>query len=308
MAELEDALKGRRALITGMGGFLGSNLGLHLDRAGWEVWGSWHAQDPALPGVRARHLDVCLPGPVGELMEESKPDLVFHLAAIADPDACADDEAAARQINVQGTKIVATAARLAGARLVFLSTDQVFDGSRALWSESDAPSPLGAYGRSKRDAEAMAFEAGGDSTLVVRLALTYGWGRGAARGRNFAEKWLRTLLTGGRQRAFTDQWRTPIYGVDACEALRLGAEQGWRGLLHLAGPERVTRHDFAVRLAREFHFPPEGMQAASLKDTVFKDPRPADASLDTTKLASLGFRARGLDEGLKAMHQDLETL
>lgn len=308
MLEPQNTVKGRRALITGLGGFLGSNLGLHLAQAGWEVWGSWHAQDPGLPGVQARHLDVCLPGPVEQLFEEAKPDLVFHLAAVADPDACADDEPAARQINVQGTKIVAMAARRAGARLVFLSTDQVFDGSRGLWAESDAPAPLGAYGRSKRDAETAALEAGGASTLVVRLALTYGWGRGGARGRNFAEKWLRTLLTGGRTRAFTDQWRTPIYGVDACEALRLGAERGWSGLLHLAGPERATRHDFAVRLAREFNFPPEGMQAASLKDAVFRDPRPADASLDTAKLQALGFRPRGLDEGLKAMHLALETL
>jgi dTDP-4-dehydrorhamnose reductase len=299
---------GRRALITGLGGFLGSNRAVHLSRLGWTVWGTWHAKDPGLAGVEARHLDVCIPAEVEKLVGEARPDVVFHLAAIANPDACADDEPAARQINVQGAKIVALAARRSGARMVFTSTDQVFDGTRGLWKEADAPGPPGAYGRSKRDAEKAVLEASENGALVVRLALTYGWGRGGARGRNFAEQWLKTLLTGGSVPAFTDQWRTPIYGEDACEALRLGADQGWRGLLHLAGPERVTRHDFAVRLAREFGFPPEGMKAASLNDTVFRDPRPADASLDTAKLRGLGFSPRGLDDGLKAMHLELEKL
>ncbi|HTB21544.1 MAG TPA: NAD(P)-dependent oxidoreductase [bacterium] len=309
MAEPQSpAVPGRRALITGLGGFLGSNLALHLARHGWSVWGSWHGKDPGLAGVQARHLDVCVPAEVDALVAESAPEVVFHLAAIAQPDACADDEPAARHINVQGAKIVAKAARRAGAALVFTSTDQVFDGSRALWSESDVPEPLGAYGRSKRDAEKAVLEASDGEALVLRLALTYGWGRGGAHGRNFAEQWLKTLLTGGRVPAFTDQWRTPIYAEDACEAMRLGAERGWKGLLHLAGPERASRHDFAVRLAREFRFPAEQMQAASLKDMVFRDPRPADASLDTARLRSLGFEARGLDQGLKDMHLALEKL
>ncbi|MGH7441605.1 MAG: SDR family oxidoreductase [bacterium] len=300
----------RRALITGAGGFLGSNLSLHLVRAGWNVWGTWHTLDagPKPPaGVTLRHLDVCVPKAIQDLLDEAQPDTIFHLAALADPDTCAQDEPAARQINVQGTKTLALEARARGTRLVFLSTDQVFDGNRSMWSEADTPAPLGAYGRSKRDAEQAVREAGGPH-LILRLALTYGWGRGTAKGRNFAEQWIRSFLTGNRVRAFTDQWRTPIYGGDACEALRLGAEQGWEGILHLAGPERVTRHDFGTRLAREFGFPLGSLLACELKDVVFRDPRPSDASLDTRKLRALGFSPLGPDEGLKAMHQELERL
>src|SRR5665213_2126158 len=215
MTEPNPSTREKRALITGVGGFLGSNLALHLLKHSWSVWGSWHAKDPALQGVQGQVLDVCLPDSVNALVEACRPQVIYHLAAIADPDACADDEPAARQINVQGAKLVAIAAKRAGARMVFISTDQVFDGTRSLWKESDLPMPLGAYGRSKRDAEKAVFEVGGDDALIVRLALTYGWGRGGAKGRNFAEKWLRLLLTGGRMQAFTDQWRTPIYGEDA---------------------------------------------------------------------------------------------
>jgi len=297
----------KRALVTGVGGFLGSGLALHLRRVGWTVWGSWHGRDPGLPGIEARHLDVCVPRDVEALVAEARPDMVFHLAAIADPDACAADEPATRQINVQGAKIVAQAARRASAGLIFTSTDQVFDGSRPLWTEDGPAEPVGVYGRSKRDAERVVLEAH-PAALAARLALTYGWGRGSARGRNFSEKWLRTFLTSGRVQAFTDQWRTPIWGGDACEALLQAAERGWTGTLNVAGPERLTRHDFAVRLALEFGFPAGAVQAASLRDVVFRDPRPADASLDTARLVSLGFAPRGVDAGLKAMHQELETL
>ena len=298
----------KRALITGMGGFLGSNLAVHLQKQGWTVWGSYHAKAPGLKGVEERPLDVCLPYAVTALVDQAKPQVVFHLAALADPDACAADVPATRQINVQGAKLVAQAAAKAGARIVFASTDQVCDGSRALADEADPARPLGVYGASKRDAEALVLQAGGDRALVLRLALTYGWGRGGAKGRNFAEKWLRALLTSGRQVAFTDQWRTPIYAEDACLGLAMGAEQGWSGVLNLAGPERLTRHDFGVRLAREFGFPEAAVQAASATDVVFKDPRPMDASLSIAKLRSWGFTPRGVDSGLKAMHRDLEDL
>lgn len=295
------------AFITGLGGFLGSNLSAHLLAQGWQVTGSWHSADPGLKGVSGSAVDICVPWAVEAALQAAKPDWVFHLAAMAEPDACAADPASTRQINVQGAKIVAEAAVKLGARTVFLSTDQVFDGSRSHFGETDAPHPLGAYGRSKHDAEAIVLAAD-PRALIVRLALTYGWGRGKARGRNFAEKWIRSWLTSGRVTGFSDQFRTPIYAPDACEALRLATVQGVSGLLHLAGPERLSRHDFAVRLAKEFGFPAEAVQAASMADVVFRDPRPTDASLSIERLKGLGFTPRGVDAGLKSMHQDLETL
>lgn len=300
-------MSGPSAFITGLGGFLGSNLGPHLLAQGWRVQGSWHHRDPGLKGLPGLPLDICVPEAVERALQKAKPDWVFHLAAMADPDACAADPPATRQINVQGAKIVAQAARRAGARTVFLSTDQVFDGSRAFRGEEEAPSPLGVYGRSKADAETAVLEADPDA-LVVRLALCYGWGRGGARGRNFCEKWIRAWLTGGRVAAFTDQFRTPLYAVDACEGLARAAAAGLRGTLNLAGPERLSRHDFALRLAREFGFPAQGVQAAGMADVVFRDPRPADASLGIARLQGLGFVPRGVDAGLQAMHQDLENL
>lgn len=298
----------KKAFITGLSGFLGSSLAAHLLRHGWEVSGSYKEREPKLKDVPARHLDICLPQAWAQALDQARPDVVFHLAACADPDTCAADVAATRQINVQGARFAAQAAAAVGAKIVFTSTDQVHNGSRSLASETDPADPPGVYGRSKFDAEGLVLAEAGASPLVLRLALTYGWGRGAAKGRNFAEKWLRSLLTSNRLAAFTDQYRTPIYGEDACEAMRRGAEEGWQGLLNVAGPERSSRHEFALKLAREFSLPEALVQPASMGDVVFRDPRPPDSSMSIHKLQGLGLRPRGLDAGLKAMHQELETL
>jgi dTDP-4-dehydrorhamnose reductase len=145
----------KKAFITGLSGFLGSSLAAHLAKHGWAVTGSYKEREPKLKGVDAVHLDICLPEAWARALEAAKPDVVYHLAAQADPDTCAADVAATRQINVQGARFAAQAAAAAGAKIIFTSTDQVHDGSRALSSETDPANPLGVYGRSKFDAEGL---------------------------------------------------------------------------------------------------------------------------------------------------------
>jgi dTDP-4-dehydrorhamnose reductase len=140
----------------------------------------------------------------------------------------------------------------------------------------------------------------------VRLPLMYGWGRGPAKGRNFAEKWLRALLTGGKVQAFTDQWRTPLYVEDAATALRLLLEKEAEGIVHVAGPDRVNRYELGLQLAKAFSLAPEAVIASSVNDTVYRDPRPADVSLSIEKLkTATGFTPLGMAAGIEEMHQDL---
>ena len=298
----------KRVLITGVSGFLGSNLALHFQREGWATWGTHHSRAAAFKDIQERVLDVCLPDSIARILDEAQPDLVIHAAAMAAPDDCAADIPATRQINVQGPKLMAAACAQRGIKLVFTSTDLVFPGDRAFQTELDATRPLGVYGKSKVDAEqeVLAAAHGAARPLVARMALMYGWGRGVAKGRNLAEKWLKTLLTGGRAQSFTDQFRTALYVEDACVALRLAAEKDLQGLLHVAGPDRVSRYDLAVSLAKAFSLPPEAILAGSAQDVVFRDPRPLDLTLSIERLKQeTGFTPRGMTAGVEEMHQDL---
>jgi dTDP-4-dehydrorhamnose reductase len=295
-----------RVLITGVSGFLGSNLALHFQREGWLVWGTHHAHAAAFKDIQERVLDICVPDEIARVLDEAKPDAVIHAAAMAAPDDCAADLPATRQINVQGPRLMAEACAARGIKLVFTSSDLVFAGDKPFQVETDAPSPLGVYGKSKADAEIEVLGASGCRPLAARMALMYGWGRGVAKGRNLAEKWLRTLLTGGRAQSFTDQFRTALYVEDACIALRLAIEKDLRGILHVAGPERVSRYDLAVNLARAFSLPPEAIIPGSALDVVFHDPRPLDLTLSVERLKTeTGFTPRGMQAGVEEMHQDL---
>jgi dTDP-4-dehydrorhamnose reductase len=296
----------KRVLITGASGFLGGNLALQFQRQGWTVWGTHHAHAAAFKDIQERVLDICVPEAIARVLDEAKPDAVIHTAAMAAPDDCAADVPATRQINVQGPKLLAGACAQRGIKLLFTSTDQVFSGAKAFQVEDDTVQPLGVYGKSKVDAEKEILSASAARPLVVRLPLMYGWGRGPAKGRNFAEKWLRTLLTGGKIQAFTDQWRTPLYVEDAATALRLLLEADLQGTVHVAGPDRVNRYELGVQLARAFSLPESGILASSVNDTVYRDPRPADVSLSIERLRqATGFTPLGMAAGVEEMHQDL---
>lgn len=295
-----------RALVTGASGFLGSNLCLHLRDNGAEVWGSTHSHPHTLKGVRSATLDVCVPSAIEALLDQAKPDVIYHLGAMADPDACARDLPATRQINVQGSKSLAQTCAQRGIALVFASSDQVFDGTKSWWREEDATGAPGAYGKSKADAEKAVLEAAGPLARVARIALCYGWGR--AVGRGFAENWLKGFLMAQPVKAYTDQFRTPLYVPDLCKAL-LALATAPSGTYHLAGPERVSRHQFGKALIDEWSFSPVLLQPASVKDTVFVDPRPSDVSLAIEKARTqLGWSPLGVAAGLQDMHKKLETL
>jgi dTDP-4-dehydrorhamnose reductase len=296
----------KRVIVTGASGFLGSNLALHCVAEGYEVWGTYLSKPFTLAGIQVRKLDVCVPQAIEDLMAEVKPTYVFHCAAISQPDVAARDVAATRQINVQGPKLLAEAAARHGAKIIFTSTDLVFDGSVKFVTEKDPTNPLGVYAKSKLDAESAILAVEGSRAAVVRTVLMYGWGK--AVGRSFAENWLRSFLTSNPIRAFTDQYRCPIWVGDLCEAMLAIAEKDLQGIFHAAGPERMNRHDFARRLATEFALNPDLALPSSMLDHIFEDPRPMEASLNIDKLKSLiGFQPLGVDAGLRLMHDKLRA-
>lgn len=296
----------KHALVTGASGFLGSNLALHLAAEGYKVWGTYHTKPFTLKGIEVRKLDVCVPDAIEALVAEVKPAFIFHCAAIAQPDIAAKDVPATRQINVQGSKLLAEAAARHGAKLIFTSTDLVFDGTVKFVTEKDKTNPLGVYAKSKLDAETAILAIPGARAAAVRTVLMYGWGK--AVGRSFAENWLRAFLTSNPIKTFTDQYRCPIWVGDLCEALLAIAEKDLVGVFHAAGPDRLSRHDFARRLAVEFMLNPDLAIPSSQLDHIFDDPRPMEASLNIDKLKGLiGFAPLGVDAGLKVMHDKLRA-
>ena len=283
-------------LVTGAAGLLGGRLAELLAGEFAVVAGVHQSRPPAhLPQVR---VDLKAPATVEAAFETARPEAVVHAAALADANRCEEDPEAARAINVHGTALVAQACARFGVRLIVLSTDLVFAGTKGGVAESDPPGPMMVYGHTKLEAEdeALGLCAG---SAVVRVALVCGRGYGHRPTASEAVTWA--LRRGQRPRLFTDQFRTP---VDA-EAVALALAGLVRGLgegrYHLGGAERVSRSELGARTATAFGLDPAGVEAITQAAFAQPAPRPRDVSLDSSRArGELGYAPRPLDDMIKS--------
>jgi dTDP-4-dehydrorhamnose reductase len=300
----------RRLLVTGGTGYLGAEIVRQALTAGWDVTGTWHTRppadaavpvDPPIPagaaaaGARAARwaaanwhpLDVTDPPAVAALVAAVAPDAVVHTAYRREgPGAAA--------VNHGGAAAVARAAHAAGARLVHLSTDVVFDGESGGYTEDSPPRPLSDYGRAKLAAE-RAVLAAAPHALVARTSLLYG---GAAPGPH--ETAALAAARGETDGAFfTDEIRCPTEVGDLAAALLELSAVDAAGLLHLAGPDPVSRYHFACLVAAAAGLPTAAIRPGSTRD--HPTPRPRDCTLDCTRAATLiTALPRGVHEVLAA--------
>jgi dTDP-4-dehydrorhamnose reductase len=271
---------------------------------GCEVWGTHHSRALSIPSVRPVSMDLADPADVRRAADQSRPGWMVHAAAWPDLARCEREPAMARRINVEATAKLARACRDIGARLLHISTDQVFDGEHGRYRETDAPRPINEYGRTKLAAEHAAIDsAAPGSALVVRLGLVYALRPGVERSP--VEQVLSMIRRGERPGLFTDEIRSPILLDDVVEAIRRVvrlAPDRTPSVLHLGGPEAVSRYEFGLAMAERFGFDPALIDARRQSEFASPARRPRDCSLDS-RLAqqTLRFVPRGIREGLAAL-------
>lgn len=281
-----------RLLVTGSAGLVGHNFcGRHADR--FELITTWHAAPPQHAGSRSVRADLTDAAAVEALWEQVRPEAVLHLAAMTAVDTCEADPARARALNVEATARLAALAARDGARMVYTSTDLVFDGARAPYAEADPPTPLFAYGRTKAEGE-QALLAASAQHLACRVALCYGPLPGG--GMRQIDWILRKAEAGEPVTLYADEHRTPIDSLSLADALAELLVGTQRGLLHLGGADRTSRLAFGRALLERAGHDPELARPASAAASPI--PRPRDVSLDTRLAARLlATPLPGLAEG-----------
>jgi dTDP-4-dehydrorhamnose reductase len=205
------------------------------------------------------------------------PTRVVNAAARASIAACEAEPEAAREVNGRLPGALARAAANHGARIVHLSTDQVFDGASGLYSEDDATSPLHVYGHTKADGERRVLEACEDA-VVLRLNLVYG--RSAGPRASSSERMLARAREGHEILLFVDEHRSPVSVVDAVSAVRELLSSPFTGILHLGGPERLNRYELGRALLERAGM--EGLARKALSAEYRGPPRAPDTSFDTS--------------------------
>jgi dTDP-4-dehydrorhamnose reductase len=262
-------------LVTGGTGYLGGEL---LRRA--PAVGTWHTREPAARGDWLR-LDVCDEPAVRRVLRRLRPAAVIHTAYRQDD----------RTVTLDGAAAVAEGAAAVGARLVHVSSDVIFDGTKpGPYTEEDPPSPITDYGRAKAEAE-RAVRAAHPDALLVRTSLLYG---GTEPGRH--ERLAREAADGrGDMTFFDDELRSPVVVGELAAALLELVGRDETGILHVAGADTVSRYQFACLLARARGLSGERIRRGRLEASGVV--RPANSALDTSRARRLlRTRLRGVLE------------
>jgi dTDP-4-dehydrorhamnose reductase len=273
----------KRLLVTGASGQLGSYVLRELRDHVADVVAWSGTRRGELFGHTLHAIDLTNTDVLAEAFAQARPDTVIHAAALARIADCHRDPTRAHRVNTVATATLAELAARSGTRFVLVSTDLVFDGEHAPYREQDPPAPVSVYGRSKAAAEqaALAFP----RAAVSRVSLLYG---PALVGRpSFFDEQIAALRGGRPVTFFVDEWRTPLDLPTAAKALLSLADSDYTGVLHIGGPERMSRLEMGRRLAAVLVVSDERIVTARRDEVPSAEPRPRDVSLDSSKWRQL---------------------
>ncbi len=223
----------KRVLVLGAQGMLGHDL-LEVFAGGYDV-----------TGLDIENIDITRQGATRSAIKELLPDVVINAAGYTDVDGCEKKMNKAFAVNGQGSKNVAKSCRDSGSKLIYISTDYIFDGAKGSpYREDDPPNPLSIYGESKLMGERYVEEIL-DDYLIVRTQWLYG-----KHGRNFVE----TILTLAEERdtieVVHDQMGSPTYTADLSRAIAALVAKDLRGTFHVSNKESCSWYDFALEIVR----------------------------------------------------------
>ncbi len=296
---------GKRLLVTGYGGFVAGSV-VRQAQADWDVFAlSRRNIVDDRDNIRHIQFDLRELDRLRMIFEEVQPVAVIHAAAAANIDFCQSHPEEAEAINVAVTSRLAELCHQCGSRMVFCSTDTVFDGKQGMYVEEVVPSPLNYYAETKVRAE-QAVQDKLDNVVVARLSLVIGLPLIGA-GNSFLASMIGSFQQGHPVAIAENEIRTPIDVITLGRALLELAKSDITGILHLAGNTRLNRYEMAVQIAKRLDFPQDLVKPTNSNAMPNRAPRPNDASLDNSKAKLvLTTPMLSLSEGLDLILKTVE--
>ncbi len=304
LSPLNDLPHSQRILITGGTGLLGHAL-LAAAPGGAQLYGTY------LPGKAPTtpmpcpffSLDVRDKGRVAQVFEQTQPDLVIHTASIGSVDYAEQHREESWAVNVGGTQNVGEMCQRYHAKLIFISSNAVFDGDHPFYAEHAPVNPVNYYGRLKVEGEQWV-QASGLDTAIIRPILMFGWNLPVERG-NWVTAWIERLSRGERVKVVDDTKSKPLYAPSCAEVIWEVVRRNRSGIYHVAGADHITLYDLALKTAEVFGLDPTLIDPVPSSFFPEIAPRPRDTSFDTTKMEQdLGILPWSVKAGLEHMKAD----
>jgi len=284
-----------RILVTGASGLLGSKI-VKLAEHPFEVIPTHNTHSLFKDSVK---MDITNCAEVLRAAVQTKPDSVVHVAAETNVDQCERNREEAWKINARGTKNVAMACSKIKAKLIYVSTDYVFDGKKGLYVESDEPNPVDYYGWTKLKGEEFVRENCQDY-VIARTSVLYGWHPWKI---SFALWVIKSLKCREPVSVADDHYNSPTLADNLAEVLLKMAKTNLNGIFHTAGSERISRYEFAVKIAQKFDLDANMIKPVRMSELkMWVARRPRDSSLCINKAQNqLETKFLNVDESLEIM-------
>jgi dTDP-4-dehydrorhamnose reductase len=272
-----------KILITGSNGVLGTKLSKRF-LGDSDVIGA-DLQDDSMIGLENYvRLDITKPDLVLDAFRTFRPDVCIHTAAYTAVDRAESERSIAELVNVAGSTNIAKACSEFAVKMVYISTDYIFDGQDGPYTEESTPNPISWYGETKYRGE---LALGGlEDALIARTTVLYGH---ESHLRSTFVSWLIGELRAGREvRIVDDQFSNPTLAEDMAEMLYLLVSEDKKGVYNTMGGEYLNRYEFSIMIARYFDLDESLITPISTASLGQPAPRPLKGGGDVSKIRSLG--------------------
>jgi dTDP-4-dehydrorhamnose reductase len=253
--------------------------------------------------LQTHRLDITKRDEVCALFEKCKPDIVIHCAAMGSVDYCQNHWQEAYVVNVKGTQNILDMASYNNTKVVFISTNAVYDGEHAPYKADDHRSPVNIYGRMKAESEVDIIEEFMGAFLVIRPIMLYGWAPHGARG-NWATIVLDNITRGKEIMIVDDIITQPTYAWDCASVIWKLLELDETGMYNIGGQDVMTLCDFAKIVAKKFYLNKDMVIPIKSEKLENLAPRPRNTTYCLDKLLEKGIMTLGVIDGLDAMKSE----
>ncbi len=297
-----------KILVTGCNGLLGQRIVMAYANSAGDLHGIDLFEEPFSPKIEFnyRQLDLTNAKDTVKFIQNIDPEIIIHTAAMTPVDKCETEREECWQSNVNVTESIVKGASKVGSRLIFISSDYVFDGSNGPYGEDDPPNPISYYGRSKLAAENIIRGAMIPWTIIRTIVL---YGVGVKISASFVT-WLLGMLRDGKPvKIVNDQWGNSTLVNDIVSGVQRIIQFNRTGLFHIGGSDYMTRYEFANLAAEIFDLDKALISPISTAELNQAAPRPLKSGLKIDKAEKeLFIKFHNTDQSLKIYKNQEKSL